>query len=149
MVFNYIINILEKLPRPDINNNYEKYLKMNNEIKVQRIKVNSNFQFDTVYDLLGQEVAKKYQEVLSQELLIEIQPKCLHTKYENRNSNMTQVERAKLKSYKERSHADTQMEFNKLMENYILQIVDDIFSKILKLNRIEKILVIKQKLMRF
>ena len=77
--------------------------------------MNGNFQFDTVYDLLGQEVAKKYQEVLSQELLIEIQPKCLHTKYENRNSNMTQVERAKLKSYKESSHADTQMEFNKLM----------------------------------
>ena len=71
---------------------------MNNEIKVQRIKVNSNFQFDTVYDLLGQEVAKKYQEVLSQELLIEIQSNCLHTKYENWNPNTTQAEREKLKS---------------------------------------------------
>ena len=45
---------------------------MNNEIKVQRIKMNGNFQFDTVYDLFEQEVAKKYQEVQSQELLIEI-----------------------------------------------------------------------------
>ena len=78
---------------------------MNNEIKVQRIKIankndvliidlsvdlnakilyfienanlpvclmNGNFQFDTVYDLLGQEVDKKYQEVQSKESLIEI-----------------------------------------------------------------------------
>ena len=187
---NYIINILEKLPSPYINNNYEKlFNEMNNEIKDQRIKIankndvlsidlsgeintfkkmvniykhqlklcktldlnakvlyfienanlpvclmNGNFQFDTVYDLFGQEVAKKYQEVQSQELLIETQPNCLHTKYENRNPKMTQAERAKLKSYKERSHADTVMEFTKLMENYILQIVDDIFSKI-KSNR--------------
>ena len=106
---------------------------MNNEIKVQRIKMNGNFKFDTVYDLFEQEVAKKYQEVQSQELLIEIQSNCLLTKYENWNPNMTQAEREKLKSYKERSHADTQMEFNKLMENYILQIVDDIFSKINKI----------------
>ena len=48
--------------------------------------MNGNFQFDTVYDLLGQEVDKKYQEVQSKESLIEIQQNCLHTKYENRKS---------------------------------------------------------------
>ena len=58
----------------------------------------------------------------------------MHTKYENRNPKITQAERKKLKSYKERSHANIQMEFTKLMENYILQIVDDTFSKI-KVNR--------------
>ena len=187
---NYIINILEKLPRPYIDNNYEKlFNEMNNEIKDQRIKIankndvlsidlsgeintfkkmvniykhqlklcktldlnakvlyfienanlpiclmNGTFQFDTVYELFGQDVAKKYQEVHMEELIIETQPNCLHTKYESRNPKMTQVERAKLKSYKERSHANNVMEFTKLIENYILQIVDDIFSKI-KANR--------------
>ena len=187
---NYIINILEKLPRPYVKNNYEKlFSEMNNEIKDQRIKIankndvlsidlsgeintfkkmvkiykhqlklcktldlnakvlyfienaylpvclmNGTFQFDTVYDLFGQEVAKKYQEVQMQELLIETQPNCLHTKYENKNPKMSQNDKTKLKNYTERSHANNVMEFTKLMENYILQIVDDIFSKI-KTNR--------------
>ena len=92
--------------------------------------VNGSFQFDTVYDLLGQDEAKKYSEVNMEELLIETQPNCIHTKYESKNPKMSNSDKKKLSSYKERSHANTVSEFTKLIERYILQIVDDIFSKI-------------------
>ena len=183
---NYIINILDKLPKSYINDNYLKlFNEMNNEITEQRkiianknnvlsidlsgeidtfkkmVKIykhqlklcktldlnakvqyfiekadlpicmmNGSFQFDTVYDLLGQDEAKKYSEVHTEELLIETQPNCIHTKYESRNPKMSNSDRKKLNSYKERSHANTVSEFTKLIERYILQIVDDIFSKI-------------------
>ena len=183
---NYIINILEKLPRPYVKNNYLKlFNEMNNEITEQRIKIanknnvlsidlsgeidtfkkmikiykhqlklcktldlnakvlyfienanlpicmmNGSFQFDTVYELLGQEEAKKYSEIQMEELVIETQPNCIHTKYESRNPKMSSNDRTKLKNYKEKSHANTVIEFTKLIERYILQIVDDIFSKI-------------------
>ena len=183
---NYIINILEKLPRPYVKNNYLKlFNEMNTEIKEQRIKIaNKNdvlsidlsseinifkkmvkiykhqlklcktldlnakvlyfienadlpicmttgsHQFDTVYDLFGQETAKKYQELQLEEILIETQPNCIHTKYENKNPKMSNDSRIKLKGYKEKAHANTVVEFTKLIENYILLIVDDIFSKI-------------------
>ena len=183
---NYIINILDKLPKSYSNDNYLKLFKeMNNEITEQRqiianknnvlsidlsgeidtfkkmVKIykhqlklcktldlnakvlyfvekadlpicmmNGSFQFDTVYDLLGQDEAKKYSEVNMEELLIETQPNCIHTKYESKNPKMSNSDRKKLSSYKERSHANTVSEFTKLIERYILQIVDDIFSKI-------------------
>ena len=183
---NYIINILDKLPKSYINDNYLKlFNEMNNEITEQRkiianknnvlsidlsgeidtfkkmVKIykhqlklcktldlnakvqyfiekadlpicmmNGSFQFDTVYDLLGQDEAKKYSEVHTEELLIETQPNCIHTKYESRNPKMSNSDRKKLNSYKDRSHANTVSEFTKLIEGYILQIVDDIFSKI-------------------
>ena len=183
---NYIINILDKLPKSYINDNYLKlFNEMNNEITEQRkiianknnvlsidlsgeidtfkkmVKIykhqlklcktldlnakvqyfiekadlpicmmNGSFQFDTVYDLLGQDEAKKYSEVHTEELLIETQPNCIHTKYESRNPKMSNSNRKKLNSYKDRSHANTVSEFTKLIERYILQIVDDIFSKI-------------------
>ena len=183
---NYIINILDKLPKSYINDNYLKlFNEMNNEITEQRkiianknnvlsidlsgeidtfkkmVKIykhqlklcktldlnakvqyfiekadlpicmmNGSFQFDTVYDLLGQDEAKKYSEVHTEELLIETQPNCIHTKYESRNPKMSNSDRKKLNSYKDRSHANTVSEFTKLIERYILQIVDDIFSKI-------------------
>ena len=183
---NYIINILDKLPKSYSNDNYLKLFKeMNNEITEQRqiianknnvlsidlsgeidtfkkmVKIykhqlklcktldlnakvlyfvekadlpicmmNGSFQFDTVYDLLGQDEAKKYSEVNMEELLIETQPNCIHTKYESKNPKMSNSDRKKLNSYKERSHANTVSEFTKLIERYILQIVDDIFSKI-------------------
>jgi hypothetical protein len=92
--------------------------------------MNGSFQFDTVYDLLGQDEAKKYSEVNMEELLIETQPNCIHTKYESKNPKMSNSDKKKLSSYKERSHANTVSEFTKLIERYILQIVDDIFSKI-------------------
>jgi hypothetical protein len=69
--------------------------------------MNGSFQFDTVYDLLGQDEAKKYSEVHTEELLIETQPNCIHTKYESRNPKMSNSDRKKLNSYKERSHANT------------------------------------------
>ena len=183
---NYIINILDKLPKSYSNDNYLKLFKeMNNEITEQRqiianknnvlsidlsgeidtfkkmVKIykhqlklcktldlnakvlyfvekadlpicmmNGSFQFDTVYDLLGQDEAKKYSEVNMEELLIETQPNCIHTKYESKNPKMSNSDKKKLSSYKERSHANTVSEFTKLIERYILQIVDDIFSKI-------------------
>jgi hypothetical protein len=183
---NYIINILDKLPKSYINDNYLKlFNEMNNEITEQRkiianknnvlsidlsgeidtfkkmVKIykhqlklcktldlnakvqyfiekadlpicmmNGSFQFDTVYDLLGQDEAKKYSEVNMEELLIETQPNCIHTKYESKNPKMSNSDKKKLSSYKERSHANTVSEFTKLIERYILQIVDDIFSKI-------------------
>ena len=183
---NYIINILDKLPKSYSNDNYLKLFKeMNNEIMEQRqiianknnvlsidlsgeidtfkkmVKIykhqlklcktldlnakvlyfvekadlpicmmNGSFQFDTVYDLLGQDEAKKYSEVNMEELLIETQPNCIHTKYESKNPKMSNSDKKKLSSYKERSHANTVSEFTKLIERYILQIVDDIFSKI-------------------
>jgi len=183
---NYIINILDKLPKSYSNDNYLKLFKeMNNEITEQRqiianknnvlsidlsgeidtfkkmVKIykhqlklcktldlnakvlyfvekadlpicmmNGSFQFDTVYDLLGQDEAKKYSEVNMEELLIETQPNCIHTKYESKNPKMSNSDKKKLNSYKERSHANTVSEFTKLIERYILQIVDDIFSKI-------------------
>ena len=182
---NYIINILDKLPKSYSNDNYLKLFKeMNNEITEQRqiianknnvlsidlsgeidtfkkmVKIykhqlklcktldlnakvlyfvekadlpicmmNGSFQFDTVYDLLGQDEAKKYSEVNMEELLIETQPNCIHTKYESKNPKMSNSDKKKLSSYKERSHANTVSEFTKF-ERYILQIVDDIFSKI-------------------
>ena len=183
---NYIINILDKLPKSYSSDNYLKLFKeMNNEITEQRqiianknnvlsidlsgeidtfkkmVKIykhqlklcktldlnakvlyfvekadlpicmmNGSFQFDTVYDLLGQDEAKKYSEVNMEELLIETQPNCIHTKYESKNPKMSNSDKKKLSSYKERSHANTVSEFTKLIERYILQIVDDIFSKI-------------------
>ena len=183
---NYIINILDKLPKSYSNDNYLKLFKeMNNEITEQRqiianknnvlsidlsgeidtfkkmVKIykhqlklcktldlnakvlyfvekadlpicmmNGSFQFDTVYDLLGQDEAKKYSEVNMEELLIETQPNCIHTKYESKNPKMSNSDKKKLSSYKERSHANTVSEFTQLIERYILQIVDDIFSKI-------------------
>ena len=182
----YIINILDKLPRPYVKNNYLKlYNEMNEEIKDQRIKIttkndvlsidlsgeidtfkkmvkiykhqlklcktldlnakvlffienanlpiclmNGSFQFDTVYDLFGQEIARNYSEAQTDELIIETQPNCIHTKFESRNPKMSSNEKMKLKNYKEKSHANTVIEFTNLIENYILQIVDDIFSKI-------------------
>ena len=92
--------------------------------------MNGSFQFDTVYDLFGQEEAKKYSEIPIEELVIETQPNCIHTKFESKNPKMNSNDKAKLKSYKERAHANTVFEFTKLIEKYILQIVDDIFSKI-------------------
>ena len=183
---NYIINILDKLPKSYINNNYSKlFNEMNNEIREQRVKIanknnvlsidlsgeidtfkkmvkiykhqlklcktldlnakvlyfiekanlpvcmmNGSFQFDTAYELFGQEEAKKYSEINVEELVIETQPNCIHTKFENKNPKMSTSDKDKLKSYKERSHANTVSEFTKLMDRYILQIVDDIFSKI-------------------
>ena len=183
---NYIINILEKLPRPYVKNNYLKlFNEMNNEIKEQRIKIanknnvlsidlsgeidtfkkmvkiykhqlklcktldlnakvlfflekadlpicmmNGAFHFDTVYDLLGPEEAKKYQDLKSEELVIETQPNCIHTKYESRNPKMSANEKANLKKIKDKSHANTVKAFTKLIKRYIVQIADDIFSKI-------------------
>ena len=183
---NYIINILEKLPRPYVKNNYLKlFNEMNNEITEQRVKIanknnvlsidlsgeidtfkkmikiykhqlklcktldlnakvlffienaklpiclmNGGFQFDTVYDLFGQDEAKKYSDIQMEELVIETQPNCIHTKFENRNLKMSNSDRAKLKAYKDKSHANTVLDFTRIIENYILQIVDDIFSKI-------------------
>jgi hypothetical protein len=148
---NYIINILDKLPKSYSNDNYLKLFKeMNNEITEQRqiianknnvlsidlsgeidtfkkmVKIykhqlklcktldlnakvlyfvekadlpicmmNGSFQFDTVYDLLGQDEAKKYSEVNMEELLIETQPNCIHTKYESKNPKMSNSDKKK------------------------------------------------------
>ena len=188
---NYIINIMDKLPQPYINNNYAKlFNEMNNEIKDQRKKIanknnvlsidlsgeidtfkkmvkiykhqlklcktldlnakvlyfienaylpiclmNGSFQFDTVYELFGQEMAKSYSMVQSEELVIETQPNCVHTKYEKKNPKIQNHDRERLNVYKSKSHANNVIEFIKVFERYILQIVDDIFSKIKTLKK--------------
>ena len=68
--------------------------------------MNGAFHFDTVYDLLGPEEAKKYQDLKSEELVIETQPNCIHTKYESRNPKMSANEKANLKKIKDKSHAN-------------------------------------------
>jgi hypothetical protein len=97
--------------------------------------MNGSFQFDTVYELFGQEMAKSYSMVQSEELVIETQPNCVHTKYEKKNPKIQNHDRERLNVYKSKSHANNVIEFIKVFERYILQIVDDIFSKIKTLKK--------------
>ena len=92
--------------------------------------MNGSSQFDHVYNLFGPEAAKKYQDLKLEEILIETQPNCIHTKYESKNPKMSANDKANLKTYKDKSHANTVKEFTELIKRYIVQIADDIFSKI-------------------
>ena len=92
--------------------------------------MNGSSQFDHVYNLFGPEAAKKYQDLKLEEIVIETQPNCIHTKYESKNPKMSANDKANLKQYKDKSHANTVKEFTELIKTYIVQIADDIFSKI-------------------
>ena len=92
--------------------------------------MNGSSQFDHVYNLFGPEAAKKYQDLKLEEIVIETQPNCIHTKYESKNPKMSANDKANLKQYKDKSHANTVKEFTELIKRYIVQIADDIFSKI-------------------